>query len=289
MPIAHASLFLNPDGSIYHLNLLPGELAPTIILVGDPDRAALVSKHFDHIEVRKQKREFVTHTGTMGNQRLSVIGTGIGAGNIDVVINEADALFNVDFKTRLVKDTITPLRFIRLGTAGSLQADLPVDSLVISEAGIAFDGLLNYYDRPFSKMELDLKEATLNHFSDFSIMHKPYVAEGSPALIEQFAQHGQRGITLTCNGFYGPQGRVVRAPLAQDNLLEKTQAFEFNTHRALNFEMETATIYGLSKTLGHQSCSISAIVFNRITDTSSANADKTIDDLIQMTLRTLIG
>jgi len=289
MKISKTDLLLNADGSVYHLNLLPGELAETILLVGDPKRVELVSKHFDHIEIKKQKREFIAHTGTIGKQRLSVIGTGIGAGNIEIVMTEIDALFNVDFSTRTVKKNLTPLRFIRLGTSGALQENIPIDSYLISHYGIAFDGLLNYYQLSYKENEKHLLEAIEKHFSRFSMLPTPYVAQGSPNLISLFRSKLHEGITLTANGFYGPQHRQIRVPLITDNMIECAHQFQHNGVKITNFEMETAAIFGLANLLGHESCSINAIIANRFTEAVSQNPTKTIQLMIEMGLESLTG
>lgn len=288
MKISKTDLLLNADGSIYHLNLLPGELAETILLVGDPARAKLVSQHFDALEIQKQKREFIVHTGTIGKQRISVIGTGIGACNIEIVITEADALFNIDFSTRTAKTDLTQLRFIRLGTSGALQKNIPVDSFLVSDYAVAFDGLLNYYQLSYNENENRLLQAIHQHFSDFSMLPLPYVAQASDALHSLFNDTTcHHGITLTANGFYGPQYRHIRLPLIANNVIDCAREFQHNGMLITNFEMETAAIFGLSTLMGHQCCSLNTIVANRFTDTVSRDPAKTIQTMIEMGLEKL--
>ncbi len=286
--IPETALMLNADGSIYHLNLFPEELATVIFLVGDPARASTVSHYFDRIDVKKQNREFIVHTGYLGTQRASVIGTGIGVGNIDIVINEADALANVDFRTRRVKENFTPLRFIRVGTSGAIQADIPIDSLIVSEYAIAFDGLMSYYLAQSSDIDVQLLAALEKHFHRLPTVNNFYAAKGSESLIHLLGAHAKRGITLTLGGFYGPQHRQLRAPVIKENIIEMANSFSFNQKRLTNIEMETAGIYGLCQLLGHDCCSLNAIVANRITETVSKNPLITIKNVIEIALEKLI-
>lgn len=274
------ALLRNLDGSIYHLNLLPGELAETIILVGDPDRVAHVSQHFDRIEIQKQKREFVTHTGTLNGQRLSVISTGIGTDNIDIVVNECDALHNVDFEKNCVKAPLTSLRFLRMGTCGGIGKNNSVDRLVLTRFAVGFDGLMSFYCYQYSENERMLLNAIQQHFYRFPAFQNAYVAETNNAWAECFKTHCQEGITLTCSGFYGPQYRTLRAPLIAENILEMASHFSNDMGRIINVEMETAGIYALSNLLGHAACSISVIIDNTTTDEISKNIPKAIDTMI---------
>lgn len=285
-----SELILNPNGSVYHLNLLPEDVADTIILVGDPNRVAEVSQHFDHIEVKKTKREFVTHTGTIGAKRFSVVGTGIGAGNIDIAINELDALFNIDLKNRVIKDTHRKLRFVRLGTSGALRPSIPIDSCVISAYGVGLDGIVMYYDWHHTENEERLALQCKEVFASLPMVNALYVAAGSHTLIELFEQKkmGQVGITLTCPGFYGAQDRRLRAKLSHPDFLSLAKRVQFDAIPMTNLEMETAAIYGLARLLNHDACSISAIVANREEHVFSQNPEKTIDTMIQKALEILL-
>lgn len=284
--ISETDLILNADGSIYHLNLLPGDLATTIITVGDPDRVAQVSRYFDSIELKKQKREFVTHTGYLNNKRISVISTGISTDNIDIVFNEIDALFNIDFAQRQIKPEPTSLNIIRIGTAGGLQADIPLDSTIMTRYAVGFDGLLPFYVKSMSAEEKDLLRAVQYTFHH-EIPAVFYVAEGAPALFSLLEKKFAAGITATCGGFYAPQGRILRVPGAVSQLAEKLNRFKFKDQRFTNFEMETAAIYGLGRALGHACCSLSAIVANRITQKFSQDPNRAVDKLIQEVLEVL--
>ncbi|OWY24131.1 phosphorylase [Sphingobacteriales bacterium UPWRP_1] len=283
--IASSELVLNDDGSIYHLHLQPENIAPTIITVGDPDRVAMVSKYFDHIEFATQKREFVTHTGRVGNKRLTVISTGIGTDNIDIVLNELDALVNIDLKTRTPLPETTQLTIVRLGTSGSLHPDIPVDSIVVSSFGLGFDGLLHYYH--FQPDETENK--LLAHFPTLQNGIVPYIARASQTLLSNFQHRFTTGITATCSGFYGPQGRQLRLQPALPQLLTQLQQFSDRHHRVTNFEMETAAIYGLSRLLGHRALSVNVIMANRALGMFSPNPYKAIDHLIQTTLPLIAG
>ncbi len=281
--IAESELILNPNGSVYHLHLRPEDIATTIITVGDPDRVHTVSQHFDHIELRRQKREFCTHTGTLNGKRLSVISTGIGTDNIDIVLNELDALVNIDLLNRTLKATHTPLTIVRIGTSGALQADLPVDSFVASSFGIGMDALLNFYD--FSPNALETAVADI--LPHFNPKINPYVAQGSATLLHTLAHDLVQGITTTCCGFYGPQGRELRLKPAIGNLLDQLQAVQHPNYRLTNFEMETAGIYGMSRLLGHEALSLSVILANRVKGTFSKTPKKSVQKLISLTLERL--
>ena len=245
MPLKESELIINPDGSIYHLNLKPSEVANTIITVGDPDRVASVSQYFDTIEVKKQKREFCTHTGIYKGKRITVISTGIGTDNIDIVFNELDALVNIDFKTREIKTDITALDIIRIGTSGAIQANIPINSFLISELAVGFDSLLHFYDSE-SIQHQEISQAIIEQTNWFEKKSEPYVVKGSKELIEQFSSSKTvSGFTATNVGFYGPQGRILRLKTQDDMLNDKLSAFEFNELKITNLEMETAGIYGL--------------------------------------------
>ncbi len=279
-----SELILNPDGSIYHLHLRPEQVAPLIITVGDPERVAKVSRYFDRVEFRVRKREFVTHTGWLGKTRLSVISTGIGPDNIDIVLNELDALFNIDLGTRQMKTSLTPLTFIRLGTAGSLQREVPVDSFVASSGAVGMDGLMQFYNAP-EQQNHPLLAALHSHCKgewDFPLA--PYFVEAEQDLLRHFSENFHQGITATNPGFYGPQGRQLRAPLRQPHYLDLLQSFEFQEKKILNLEMETAAIFGLSQLLGHRAVSLSAILANRAEGQFSLNPARSVRRLLETAL-----
>jgi uridine phosphorylase len=283
-PIPESELIINADGSIYHLNIKPEMLADTIITVGDPDRVAEVSKHFDSLEFTVAKREFITHTGFLNNKRITVISTGIGTDNIDIVLNELDACVNIDFETRLPHAIKKSLEIIRIGTAGSLQPDIDVDQVLISTHGIGLDNLANYY-----LMDNEVEETyLLDKFSKEVLVSNaasvPYIAKGSEALIEKLNQGYVKGITLTCPGFYGPQGRQLRLAPRFPDLIQKASQFRYENRRITNFEMETSGIYAMGQLLGHQCVSISAILANRIHNTFSQQPKKGVEKLIQEVL-----
>jgi len=281
--IPESELILNPDGSIYHLHLQPEQLAQTVITVGDPDRVEKVSRLFDTIECRVQKREFVTHTGTLNGKRLSVISTGIGTDNIDIVLNELDALVNIDFEKRTEKANHTTLEIIRIGTSGCLQEDVPVDSFLVSEYGIGLDGLLNFYNLKNTDEEKALNDAFESYMNE-SHIPKPYIAPCSNRLINRVGEGMMKGITLTCPGFYAPQGRAIRLQPNTNHFIEKINQFRYKNHRLTNFEMETAGIYGLAHALGHHALSCNALLANRINHTFSKTPTKTVELLIETVL-----
>lgn len=282
--IAESEMIINKRGAIYHLNLRPEELASTILTVGDPDRVAEVSKHFDSIEFQTQHREFITHTGFVGQKRISVVSTGIGTDNIDIVLNELDALVNIDFTTRTVKRAFTPLTIIRVGTSGSLQADIPVDSFVASTHGIGIDNLLNFYRQQPNEEEQQLLNAFLQQTQPDPRLAAPYIASAGASVQKKFVHGFHQGITITCPGFYGPQGRVLRLGLRQPELIDQLTAFRFGNFRITNFEMETSAIYGLGKLLGHHCLSLNAIVANRVEKTFSSDGAAVVENLIIKTL-----
>jgi uridine phosphorylase len=288
-PIAASELIINDRGAIYHLDVRPEEIAPTIITVGDPDRVREVSKHFDRFEHRSHHREFVTHTGYIGNKRISVVSTGIGTDNIDIILNELDALVNIDFETRLIKEQHTTLTIIRVGTSGSLQQDIPVDELVVSSHGLGIDNLLNFYQSQQSDDEIQLLHSFTTHTQMHQSISQPYINRASTALLKHFTEGFKQGITVTCPGFYGPQGRVLRLGLKNPQLINRLTDFRFGPHRITNFEMETAGIYGLGKLLGHHCLSLSAIVANRISKEFSKKGQVTVEGLIQKTLQIVAG
>jgi uridine phosphorylase len=282
--IPESELIINQRGAVYHLNLRPEELADTIITVGDPDRVAEVSKHFDSIETQTQHREFVTHTGLIGQKRISVVSTGIGTDNIDIVLNELDALANIDFETRTIKPVLQSLTIVRVGTSGSLQADVPVDSFVASTHGIGVDNLLNFYRLQNHEEEQQLAQAFITHTQMGAGYAAPYICAASPSVQKKFVNGFHQGITVTCPGFYGPQGRVLRLGLTNPDLIDQLTTFRFGNHRITNFEMETSGIYGLGRLLCHQCLSLSAIVANRVEKTFSKDGAKAVENLIIKTL-----
>lgn len=284
MSLGRSELILNPDGSIYHLNLLPEDIADTIITVGNPGRVSQVSNYFDSIEVKKSKREFTTHTGILSGKRITVISTGIGTDNIDIVLNELDALANIDFSSRRVKTEKRQLSFIRIGTSGSIQSNVPIDSFVLSSSGIGFDGLLHFYDSGQARNQK--LEAELNGYLVWQSHNiTAYAADCDERLGQQFASNRIRfGITVTNSGFYGPQGRSLRAAPRIPDFNERLAAFTYQNQRITNLEMETAGIYGLAKLHGHRAVSLNAILANRATGEFSNNGKKAIEELIQFTL-----
>lgn len=290
--IAPSELILRPDGSLYHLHLLPGQVAENIITVGDPERVTLVSQRFDRIELKVEAREFVTHTGELNGKRLTVISTGIGTDNVDIVINELDALFNIDLDRRQVKDRLTSLNFVRLGTSGAFQPDLPLDSLLLSVAAIAADGLLPFY--PGATGSQPLTVALRDHLEacglDWPVLPRIVIPQLSEAFADPFSLSGfdgyaSEGITLTAAGFYGPQGRQLRlATVLQADLLAALRDFSYEERRITNIEMETAGIYGLATALGHRSASLSVLLANRSQGTFSRNPAKTVEKMIDFGL-----
>lgn len=282
--IDESELILTPGGQVYHINLRPENLASTVITVGDPDRVKEVSKYFDRIEFQTQHREFVTHTGYIGSKRLTVLSSGIGPDNIDIVMNELDACVNIDFETRLVKQEHTQLSIIRFGTSGSLQEDIPVDSFVASTHGIGLDNVLHYYLFEPSEHERQLTESFARH-TDLQNRHiVPYAVQGSTTLASKFTTGYHQGMTVTCPGFYAPQGRVVRAGLRFPELVNQLSSFSFEGNRITNFEMETSAIFGLGKIFGHRCLALNAIVANRISKTFTKDAARSIGKMIKMNL-----
>ncbi len=285
MSISASELILNPDGSIYHLNLKPQDIADTIILVGDPDRVALVSQHFDTVRFSTQKREFKTHTGTYKHTPITVISTGIGTDNIDIVLNELDALVNIDFKHKTVKKTLKQLQFIRIGTSGALQKDIPLDAFLMSTYGIALSGMLESYTTVDAIANTALEKAFVAHTKWPSHRTRPLFIEGDSTLISKFeSSKAYKGLTVTANGFYGPQGRRLRLPLQDPELSAAMATFNHEGHSITNLEMETSGIYGLAKLLGHKAVSLNAILANRAHGTFSKHPKQTIERLITYTL-----
>ncbi len=285
--IAPSELIINPDGSIYHINLKPEHLARNIIFVGDQDRVAKVAKHFDTIEFETQKREFKSITGTLNNKRFTVISTGIGPDNIDIVVNELDALVNIDFNTRTIKKKHTSLNFVRIGTSGSLQSDVTVDSFVLAKYGLGFDGMLLAYDCEHI-LEKEMEEAFIKHTNYSEKKSRPYIVKNSSDLeLKLNSKEVFSGITGTAGGFYGPQGRILRLAIQDPGLNNKIDSFNFNGIKIINLEMETSAIYGLAKLLGHHAVSMNAIIANRANLTFSQDPYLAVENLIKYTLNKL--
>lgn len=283
-PIAASELIINERGAVYHLNCRPEEIATTIVTVGDPGRVKEVSKYFDTIEFKNEHREFITHTGYIGKKRLTCISTGIGPDNIDIVLNELDALVNINFETRVIKEKLTTLNIIRFGTSGSLQKDIPVDSFVASTHGLGLDNLMNFYRAENNEEEKQLIQSFNTHTQLSNSNIAPYIHMASAYLLKHFTHNYYQGITVTCPGFFGPQGRVLRLGLAYPLLINNLTSFSFGNHRITNFEMETSAIYGLSKLLGHHCLSLNAIVANRISKEFSKDGAKAVENLIKHSL-----
>lgn len=280
--IEESELILNKDGSVYHLHLRPEHLANEIITVGDPDRVKEVSKYFDSIEFKTNKREFVTHTGFIGKKRISVISTGIGTDNIDIVFNELDALVNIDLTTRTIKEKKTSLNIIRVGTSGTLQNDIPIDSILLSTFGLGLDGLMNFYAHENSAVE---KEILAKINQEVQLPIPACLASGSQKLIDLYKnEEVQYGITLTATGFYGPQGRKLRLQAVMENFIENLAAVHLGENRITNLEMETAGIYGLGKLLGHHCLSVNGILANRQTMEFSKQPKEIVEKAIQLSL-----
>ena len=286
--IKESELILNPDGSVYHLNLKPENIATDIIFVGDQDRVDKITKHFDSVDFTTQKREFKTSTGIYKGKRMSVISTGIGPDNIDIVLNELDALVNIDLETRTIKQTHTSLNIIRIGTSGSLQSDIPVDSFVLSKYGLGFDGMLHSYECE-KHLEKDVEDAFISHTNWSTRKARPYAVKNSEILEKRLSSDKIfLGFTATAVGFYGPQGRVLRLALQDAELNNKIDSFNYNGVKVTNLEMETSAIYGLSKLLGHHACSMNAIIANRANGTFSKDYQSVVEDLITYTLDKLV-
>lgn len=285
--IPESELILNPDGSVYHLNLLPDDISDLIINVGDPDRVASVSAFFNSVEIRKQKREFVTHTGHFNGRRITVLSTGIGTDNIDIVYNELDALVNINLKTRGIEQNLKTLKLVRIGTSGALQADIPVDTFVTSRFGLGLDGLLNFYRLENTPEEAALIGEFRAHYPNLGIFPQSYLTSASTMLFNHLSPGTVTGITASCSGFYGPQGRQLRLEPSRPEMIQKLNHFMSNGHRITNFEMETGAMYGLARLLGHHCCSLNVIVANRLAGKYSTNADASMKKLILMVLERL--
>jgi len=288
--IQHSELIINPDGSIFHLHLKPGQLANHVILVGDPARVDTIASQFSKVELTVQNREFKTITGLYNGERLSVVSTGIGTDNIDIVVNELDALVNIDLSTRTIKPDHTTLKLVRIGTSGGLQPDLPVNSFVVSQKSMGFDGMLNFYANRENYCDLGFEKA----FSEFTNWHASlptfYVVDASEMLLNKFNESPfVQGVTISAPGFYGPQGRVLRLPLAFPELNKQIEEFRYKKYKITNFEMESSAIYGLSKMLGHEALTVCLIIANRVAHKANESYHDAMETLISMVLQRLIS
>jgi len=285
--IEQSELILNKDGSVYHLNLLPEMIANNIILVGDPGRVSEVSAFFDSIEVERYNREIKTHTGIYAGKPLTVMSTGMGTDNLDIVINELDALVNIDLKTRTIKEEKRTLNLIRLGTSGAMQKDVPVDTFVASEFGLGLDGLMNFYKGPEAISEFEMEKEFIKQTEWPEKLSYPNIIKASGSLLNLFDDGFIKGITATAPGFYGPQGRRLRMPLAYADLNERLQKFNYEGKKVLNFEMETSGLYGLGRSLGHNTLTVCAVIANRIRKEYSQDHQQIIQQLIEIVLSKL--
>ena len=285
--IAPSELIINEDGSVFHLHLKPEQLASNVVLVGDPKRVDLVASYFNNQEFRVENREFRSITGTYSGKRITVLSTGIGCDNIDIVMNELDALVNVNFESRTPKSELTSLNIVRVGTCGGLQANCPVGTFVISEASIGFDGLLNFYANRESIVEADIESAFIAHmnWTNTRLGAHPYIVMANEDLTQRIAQSDMvRGLTIACPGFYGPQGRVIRLPLADEMQNEKIMSFDYRGKKITNFEMESSALAGLSKLLGHKATTVCMVIANRVAHDVNTNYTNSIEKLIQNVL-----
>lgn len=274
-------LIINPNGSVYHLHLKPGQVAPVVILVGDPARVGVISRHFDRMESRIQNREMLSHTGYLGKKRITVLSTGMGTDNIDIVVHELDALVNIDFRTWTRKKEHVSLSIIRIGTSGAIQPDVPLNAFVVSEYAIGIDGLLNYYQHT-TGLEEDLARSFREYTGWPEKLPMPYAAKGSAYLISRLGQGLLMGITLTAQGFYGPQGRSIRIPLAHPDLNDRIAVFSFNGRKITNYEMETAALYGLCTLLGHEALTICVAIANRATNQFDPEYPTKVRELVDL-------
>lgn len=283
--IPPTELIITKEGRIYHLDLLPEDIGDNIILVGDQERVPTISKYFDRIELKRSKREFVTHTGLLNNKRVSVISTGIGCDNIDIVVNELDALVNIDFEKKVVKNDHQILNIIRIGTCGALQKEIAVDQFVLSTYGLGFDGLLAFYNPIYEDDEKALQKAFLQQIPWPNDANEPYFVRGSKILSKKIGKGMHHGITATANGFYGPQGRSLRLKTKLPDMNKFLNRFDYKNQKILNFEMETSALYGLSTMLGHHACTVCAVIGNRFSNTFSKDYKKAIENLVTTVLK----
>ena len=286
--LSETDLILNSDGSAYHLHIRDEHIAGHVIIVGDQSRVKQISKHFDKLEVKIQNREFLTHTGWVGKDRITVLSTGIGTDNIDIAVNELDAAINIDPQSRQIRSEKRKLNIIRIGTSGALQADIPVGSYVISEFGLGFDGLIHYYNYEFDELERELAVKIGQHLNLNKELSAPYVCKGSELLINKLGKGMIPGITATASGFYGPQGRTLRLQSKDPGIENRLGTFAYKNYRISNFEMETSALYGLGSMLGHDCCTCCAVIANRIRKEFSKDYHKDIDGLIQLVLERIV-
>lgn len=287
--IGTSELIINSDGSVFHLHLKPEELADTVILVGDPGRVELVSSFFDTVELRRASREFVSATGTYKGCRITVLSTGIGCDNLDIVMNELDALVNIDFSSRQVKENLRSLRILRIGTSGAIQPDIPVGAFVFSHISVGADGLLNWYANRDEVSYREMEDAFVKETDWDSHLPAPYVVRNSQELVELFQDVTVKGVTISASGFYGPQGRVLRVPLAMPDMMEKFEQFRFGDYRITNFEMEGSALAGLATKLGHRAGTVCCIIANRYYKGAEPDYKKMVEDLVVLALDKLSG
>jgi len=286
--IGSSELIINPDGSIFHLHLRPEQIADHVILVGDPGRVDLVAEHFQKKESKIQNREFVSITGTCNNRRLTAISTGIGTDNIDIVMNELDALVNIDFETREIREKRRSLNIVRIGTTGALSDDVVLNEYIISKKAIGFDGLLNYYAGRESITDSDFEHQLKNHLNWNPLLASPYVVDCSASLFEKInCKKFSSGVTISAPGFYGPQGRVLRLEIVDPDINKKIQSFSYNDYKITNYEMECSAVYGLSALMGHEALTACLIITDRINNKASMDYRKKMDDLVQLILKSI--
>ncbi len=286
--IEPSELIINPDGSVFHLHLKPEQLARDIILVGDPGRVNMIADYFDHIEAQAENREFVSVTGIYNDKRITVLSTGIGTDNIDIVMNELDALVNIDLDNRTIKPEHTSLNIIRIGTSGGLQSDIPIDSFLASKVAIGFDGLLNFYQGRNEISNIEFEDSFKNHVNWNPLLASPYIVDANKELFERICKDGFiSGVTISSPGFYGPQGRQLRLSVMDPKLNDKIESFRYNDLRITNYEMECSAIYGLSKLLGHHALTICVIIANRITKKASKDYKPAMKKLVQQILNSM--
>lgn len=280
-----SELILHTDGSIYHLRLKPEHLAKNVIIVGDPQRVGEVSKYFDHIEFKTQNREIITHTGNIGNTRVTVMSSGMGTDNIDIIVHELDALVNINLETRMRKEEHTSLNIMRLGTSGAIQPNIPLNSFIVSEYGLGLDGLLHFYTDPEKKLNNELSESFIAHSNWPTNLPRPYGVRSSDELLSTLGEGFIRGITITAPGFYGPQGRVIRLGLSFPEMNQTIESFQYMGMKVANFEMETSALYGLSKLLGHKALTVCAAIANRATGEHNPMYKIKMEELIVLFLK----
>lgn len=284
--IGSSELIINPDRSVFHLHLKPEQIADYVILVGDPARVDLVAEHFQGKELKTQNREFVSITGTCNGQRITVISTGIGTDNIDIVMNELDALVNIDFETREIKDKQRSLNIIRIGTSGGLRDDLDLNDYVISKKAVGFDGLLNFYKGRENITDADFEQQLKNHLNWNPLLASPYVVDCSASLFEKiFTKKFSSGVTISAPGFYGPQGRVLRLNIIDPDINKKIESFSYNDYKITNYEMECSAIYGLSALMGHEALTVCLIITDRLNKKANIDYHQKMEDLIQLILK----